>query len=193
MRPFINDNEVSLLAKACLPERDEVAYRNIRISPESVALMDKTIIDNTNSDVKENDTLYILGDFAFVKTHEQAKAYRDRINCKNVILIWGNHDNRELLKGLFQGYYDLLDINVKGQKITLTHYAMWTWDCSHRSSWNLFGHSHNMIHSLSGTFSCDVGVDAWDYHPVSFEQLKLFMSEKDINGPKGYFEVKGEK
>lgn len=164
-------------------------YKQFRMSPESIAWMDKVIFMNINNDVQADDTLYLLGDFAFVKTHEQAKAYRDRINCKNVILIWGNHDNRELLAGLFQGYYDLLDIKVQGQRITLGHYPMWAWNCSHRNSFSCYGHVHSTLGSLPGTFSCDVGVDAWHFHPVSFDQLKSFMSKKDVNGQKGYFEV----
>src|SRR4051812_37591455 len=59
--------------------------------------MDDVIINNINRLVKPNDTLWHLGDFCFgprdpYKFYKTAEGYRNRINCKNMILIWGNHD-----------------------------------------------------------------------------------------------------
>jgi len=58
--------------------------------------MDQVIIDNINSCVKKNDILWHLGDFLYGRypvTHEtQYQKYLSQINCKNIILILGNHD-----------------------------------------------------------------------------------------------------
>lgn len=171
-----------------LPESQQknILYRQFRMSPESISLMDKTIIDNINTDVQENDTLYLLGDFAFVKTHEQAKVYRDRINCRNIILIWGNHDNRQLLAGLFQGYFDLLDINVQGQKITLCHYPLVQWNGSGYGSIMLHGHCHGNLEEwkkqyMGDALLIDIGVDCNNFHPFSLKNI-----EEKIKLAKGY-------
>ncbi len=50
-----------------------------------------TLVNNFNSLVKENDTIYHLGDWSF-GGHEQIKIFRNRLNCKNIFLIFGNHD-----------------------------------------------------------------------------------------------------
>ncbi len=63
--------------------------------------MDATLLANLNSKVGENDVLYFLGDFCLGGT-DQAKLYRDRIVCRNIHMIEGNHGPalREL-KGAF--------------------------------------------------------------------------------------------
>ena len=53
--------------------------------------MNDTLVNNINSLVKENDTLWHLGDWSF-GGYEQIKIFRDRLNCKNINLVFGNHD-----------------------------------------------------------------------------------------------------
>ena len=167
---------------------DPKAERRVQISQETVDRMNSEMLNNTNETVMPQDTLYILGDFAWVKTAERAKYFRDAINCRNVILIWGNHDNRQLLKGLFQGYHDILDTKIDTQHIVMCHYALQVWNRSHYGSYHIFGHTHDKLKSKLGTLSVDVGVDGWNFTPVAFEQIVDVMSKKDIlSGEKGYF------
>ncbi|MBT6047043.1 MAG: hypothetical protein HOG49_09495, partial [Candidatus Scalindua sp.] len=72
---------------------DNRAVREFKISQESVDKMDDTIVDRINAVVNPNDTFYILGDFCFArKDFSIVKKYRDRINCKHIHFIKGNHD-----------------------------------------------------------------------------------------------------
>ena len=64
---------------------------------------------------------------------------------------------------------DLKTISVNKQKIVLCHYAMRVWDGSHYNSWMLYAHSHGKLESQGKSF--DVGVDCWNYVPVSFDQV----------------------
>ena len=53
----------------------------------------------------------------------------------------------------------------------LSHYPMKSWNQKHRNSVMLYGHVHGQLledHSLS----FDVGVDCWNYTPVSMEQIR---------------------
>lgn len=117
--------------------------------------MDDAIVNSINSVVQSEDTLFHLGDFCFGDS-KYYKEFRSRINCQNIYLIYGNHDQRIIanennLQDLFTdcGFYREATFN--GQKIIMSHYAMRVWNESHRGSWMLHGHSHGTLHpSVSG-------------------------------------------
>lgn len=129
--------------------------------------MDEWLIANTNKHVAPSDRMFCLGDWIFPGKENfayAAKRYRDRINCKNIIFIYGNHDkkgrrNNEFMK-LFNGCYDLLDDFLGNQKTIFCHYALRVWDKSHRGVWQLYGHSHYSLPDDPNSMSMDVGVDA---------------------------------
>lgn len=61
--------------------------------------MNGCILDNINSLVKDNDRLYIVGNFLFGpladdKFIRTARWFRNKINCRNLFLLYGNHDRR---------------------------------------------------------------------------------------------------
>lgn len=117
--------------------------------------MNDVIIKNINSIVKEDDTLFHLGDVGFHGA-ENIYAFRGRIKCKNIHLIIGNHDTdlyaNEGLKSLFTSIEFYREINVNGQKIILCHYPLITWNKNHHGSWMLHGHCHGKLqHSIPAT------------------------------------------
>jgi calcineurin-like phosphoesterase family protein len=171
-RPFLTD-----------AERDEVRRDPrgpLRLSPETVDRHDAALLDAINSRVAEDDTLWILGDFCWGKLPE-AKAYRDRIRCRNVHLVWGNHDHRSIRLAFAEAIEQGM-IEVEGQSIWLNHYPMRSWDGSFHGSWQLYGHVHGRLtkqdESDGGTLTKDVGVDACDYRPWSFEDLFAYMAPR---------------
>ena len=141
--------------------------------------MNKTLIDNYNSVVNQDSIVYILGDFAF-KHKGEAQKYFDRLNG-NKFLIKGNHDNKDTCGLGWGGVWDLKTIDVEGQSIVLCHFPMRTWDKSHHGSYHLFGHVHGRLPPYGLSF--DVGVDAWNYFPVSFEQVKKKMATLTVTTP----------
>ncbi len=167
---------------------------NWRIAKESVEMMDKTLIDNINAIVKEEDTLWHLGDFAFGIKDNYAnvvEGYRRRINCKNINIVWGNHDQPWKAKHVFKQNYDLTDIEAPGyrHRIIMCHYAMAVWEGSHRGNWQLYGHSHTtaepwMDKHMPQRRSVDVGVDnakllLGSYRPFSMEDLEKIFLKRD--------------
>lgn len=169
-----------------------------RISQTAIYMMNDELIENINTYVKPEDTLWHLGDVLFARKHEYVeKAYgcMSRINCKNVHLIWGNHDNRYLqdrkgqtIASYFKSVQDMVEIQVNNQRIVLCHYAMAVWNKSHRGSWHLYGHSHAgaenwLDRNLKGRRSMDVGVDNayrlfGKYRPISFDEIKTIMDNQ---------------
>jgi calcineurin-like phosphoesterase family protein len=142
----------------------------------SVAEMDEAMIANWNRVVAPGDTVYHLGDFSWGS--KSVATYLRRLNG-NIHIIFGNHDKgaRQCAQ-LFKSAADYREISVEGQKITLCHYAMRTFNKAHYGAWQLYGHSHGSLPEDSGLLSTDVGVDCWNYTPVSLDKLRSVMSLK---------------
>jgi calcineurin-like phosphoesterase family protein len=161
-----------------------------RISREGVEMMNDHIVNAINKTVGQNDTLWFLGDWCFGSKgnyYQVAKEFRDRINCRTINLIFGNHDHHNI-RDLFNESYDLFETIVNNQRMVLAHYAMAVWNKSHRGSWQLYGHSHSNLESfmdkvMPGRRSIDVGIDnakkvLGDYRPFSFEDLQRLIGGK---------------
>ena len=168
-RPFLNEAERQKSA--------EDPRGNWKVSRESIDRHDETLLQNINSRVQPNDQLWILGDFCLGK-FDEAKRFVDRIACKNLKFIWGNHDHPSI-EPLFQRTEHQAMIKIQGQNIFLNHYPMRTWDKRFHGSWSLYGHVHDRLTKIdqqeSSLLTKDVGVDACDYYPISFDQLQTYM------------------
>jgi calcineurin-like phosphoesterase family protein len=163
-----------------------------RITREAVEMMNDELINNINAIVGEDDILWHLGDFAFAPKEmyvRKCENYRRRILCKNVNIIWGNHDEPHLIKHLFNENHYLHSISLpKQNRIVLCHYALAVWDGSHRGNWHLYGHSHTtaeqwMNKNMPERRSIDVGVDnakllLGSYRPFSSEELSRILSKR---------------
>ncbi len=146
---------------------------------ESAEEMNEAIINNFNECVKPEDTVYILGDVALCKA-DKLNSFLCRMNGHKH-LIFGNHDKdirKEKFKHHFAWTGDYKEVKVGDQKLILMHYAMRTWNKQHRGAWQLYGHSHNNLPDLPTLLSMDVGIDAHNYRPISFEEVKVHMEAK---------------
>lgn len=134
---------------------------------QSVDEMDEAIIANWNRVVQPNHDVYHLGDFAFSKNPDR---YLSRLNGRKHLII-GNHDSEITLKSTYwESVQPYLEVNENKLKIILSHYAMRVWNKSHYGAIMLYGHSHG---SLPGSDqSLDVGVDCWNYYPISLEHIQ---------------------
>lgn len=143
-RPFMSQEEQALLS---LADKGLIPHKEVVISQESTTKMTNTIIDNINATVDDDDVLVIIGDFCWTYNKnalEVAGSYRERINCKNIYLIWGNHDNRKI-EPLFKACFDQYMFNVDGQNIFLNHYPSRSWEKARYGVWHLYGHVHNKL------------------------------------------------
>ena len=147
---------------------------------DNVEEHDEMLIKNWNDVVEPGDLIYHLGDFALCDV-TRATAIAKRLHGTKY-LIFGNHDKRLRKDAAFCSQWiwcrDLTSIEVGDQKIVLCHYALRTWHGSHRGAWSLYGHSHGSLKDDPYSLSLDVGVDCWDYTPVSFETIRQRMAKK---------------
>lgn len=162
--------------------------------------MDDAIVRNINSVVAQDDTLYHLGDWSLGGIH-QILLFRQRLNCQNLHLIMGNHDdniryNKKIadvdpvsgftvqlsVKELFTSVQELLEIRVsKHQKVILSHYPMRVWHDCHKGSIMLHGHSHGNLPPMDHK-SMDVGIDTHpEFRPYSVDEILERMNNKPAN------------
>ena len=155
----------------------------------NVEEMDYRIINNWNSVVGKNDTVYHLGDFALC-----SKTKLDYIlNLLNgsICLIRGNHEkSAEACKSRFRWIKDYYELNVRDedfhkgkQTIVLSHYAFRVWNKSHWGTYHLYGHSHGMLEDDEKMLSFDIGVDCHNFKPLSYQEVKNIMQQKNWTPP----------
>lgn len=161
---------------------------------ESLSRMNDHLINKINEYVNKDDALWHLGDFCFSpkdKVEEYTKKIIDRINCKNIYFVWGNHDSKMISK-FFKECHERCEIRHGSNYIVMSHYAQAVWNKSHYGSWMLYGHSHSTAEkwlddAMPGRFSMDVGVDNayrifGEYRPISFEEIaKIFKTRKGLS------------
>ena len=132
---------------------------------------DDELVKVFNGLIKPNDILYHLGDWSF-GGHEQIKLFRNRLQCKNIHLIFGNHDQHiepisSPYRELFSSCNHYLELSLKlgtersgkygKTRFCLSHYSHRVWNKSHHGSIHLYGHSHGTLPGFGK--SMDVGVD----------------------------------
>jgi len=157
---------------------------------ENVWKMNEELIHNYNDVVGDNDEVYHLGDFGFAQPGKLLEIVK-RLKGKKYLLL-GNHD-KQIRKNLkeFKYYFEDISeymeitqqdstIKEKKQKIIMCHYPILSWNKAHYGSWMLHGHCHsNIDHLNTDVRRHDVGVDGNDYRPISYDELKVIMMDRE--------------
>lgn len=171
----------------------------------SVEEMDKVLIDNWNKVVGPNDYIFHLGDFCF-----KGSQYWDRIlNQLNghKFLILGNHDLSRIKDGAMMKFDWVgmqVCISICGRNIILNHFPLLCYGGTYRSIetavYNLSGHTHLSLNSMSGKdidrlnycfpYQYDVGVDANNFTPISFNDVDLRIKEQVVHNQNQYQQFK---
>ena len=158
---------------------------------ETIEEMNETLINNWNSVVKEDDTVFLLGDMGFCG-YNKLEPLMSRLNGKKY-LIQGNHDSDKIVFRLYEaniieGYYKMHEVTIIGdeecpdQQLTLCHFPMIDWPSKERGAWMVHGHQHQLPETPScSVMHWDVGVDKNHLKPVSFEQLKINITTQFVN------------
>ena len=137
------------------------------------------MIERWSERVKKGDRVYHLGDFALGRP-EDAAAIASRLDGKfssSVGTTRRSPSTSSASAGLVW-VKDYFGLKVGEQKIYLCHYAFRTWNQMHYGSWHLHGHSHGTLEDLETSKSFDVGVDCWNFAPISFEEVAAKMATK---------------
>jgi calcineurin-like phosphoesterase family protein len=152
----------------------------------NVEEMNQKLIENWNKKVPEDGIVFNLGDFAW-GGYPFWKSMREQLNGK-IILIKGNHDEKNLTQTGAQELFELvtyqMKIQIEGRKIYLNHYPFLCYAGTYRDAngleYQAFGHVHSGpgakgldVDRLSMLFPTqyDVGVDNNNYEPISWSEF----------------------
>lgn len=143
--------------------------------------MDAAIINNCNAIALPDDKLIHLGDVAWKGAN--LADLKARIACRNVFIVPGNHDKEDQLRRYFNILPQCHEYKTGDTTIVLCHYAMRVWNKSHHGSLHLYGHSHGTLPPMPGAAAFDIGVDSWNYHPLTLQEVKAEMRRLTANKP----------
>ena len=158
--------------------------RTIDISKRPFKSLDElnnTLINNWNSTVSRDDTVYILGDFGDFYYAQFLNGYK--------IFIRGNYErgrySNEYLSQFFEYVYpyDVMDIsldyNNKTYNIKLTHEPLNLKNKSLTKDYiGIFGHIHKLC--MIKKYGINCGADLHYFTPISFEDI-LFYHNAALN------------
>lgn len=161
--------------------------------------MDRVIIDNWNDTVSDDSIVFHLGDVAMGDITKSLPKVGLLRGCK--VLVTGNHDRTFVKYGAakvsqwtpeYEKYFDLVESekgmgykSPEGVRFALSHFP-YTGDHTPSDRHSdvrpvdngmplIHGHTHStdrLTLSIKGTQQIHVGVDAWDFTPVSWDQIK---------------------
>ena len=135
----------------------------------SVAVMNEAIIERWNDTVTADDEVWHLGDFAIGQPAASTAELLARLHG-NKHLVVGNNDP-VATTGLdgWASTHPYIEIEVDSVSLVLCHYPFRSWHGMAKGWLNLHGHSHGRMKPQPRQF--DVGVDVWDFRPVSLRQI----------------------
>ena len=150
--------------------------------------MNNTIINNINSCVGSDDALIFLGDWSF-NGFDNIKKFRERINCKEIYFILGNHDhhiekNKDNVRSLFNLISFEEELVVDGIKSVLKHYPISSWKDLKSGVIMLHGHLHLApLDKFTGDGkTMDCGIDGHpEFRPYNLRtEIYPIMAERPI-------------
>lgn len=160
----------------------------------TVDAMDTAIIDGINEFVQPNDILWILGDFAWKAS--RYGHYRQRIKCREIHALMGNHDSSSLRSHVSSlqdtVYRQFGSTRHPSTKIHASHYPMASWRAREHGVIHLYGHSHGSMEATLNAMwpnrrSMDVGIDCAyrqfkQWRPFGLDEIfERFPSLEDVN------------
>lgn len=149
----------------------------------SAEQMDEEILRRWNAVLRPGDRLYILGDFCGQRRRaEVISSYLERIQLHPaaITLVLGNHDDEQQSRKAFRHVERLYEFKSRrdGPHLVLCHWAMRTWNGSHRGTGHLHGHSHGTLPEDPHSLSFDCGVDPNDFRLLPYDEVVSRLSRK---------------
>lgn len=170
---------------------------------DNIADMNHAIINRFNSVVTNEDTVYFLGDFTLDKL-KAVEEWLPKFNRKEFIWVVGNHDRifkkfnsqqlqeRYLAAGVDE-IHMYTEIELQGIKVALSHFPYKPPERLNEDTRYLdkrpenkglpliCGHVHDVWKVGPYAKMVNVGVDSWNWYPVSEDQiLEVFKENRWI-------------
>lgn len=152
---------------------------------QTIEQMNERLVYGINHFVGQEDTLIMLGDVSF-GGFENIGLFLDRLVCKNIHLIIGNHDhhienNRGNIQSLFLSVNHYLEVKINDRSFVLCHYPLQSWHGLNKGVIHLHGHVHLSENKKFGNGRrMDVGVDGNGMDPYNIDDIIKMMDKRPI-------------
>lgn len=144
--------------------------------------MDARILAEMQARVQDDDDFWILGDFAIAKGvgNERARILElfDYIPGRKHLIL-GNHDIKWVQELGWHSVEHFHELKTDSKRISLSHYPMITFPGARHGAVQLFGHVHQNWPGSRN--SVNVGVDLWDFRPVSLAEIEARAATLPVN------------
>lgn len=139
--------------------------------------MDEQLIKNWNEVVKDEDTVWVIGDFCPSNKKYKIKDILSKLNGKK-ILIKGNHDEESE-----EFYRECGFSSVYSYPVIIKEFYILSHHPLHLNDgmpyFLIYGHIHgNPIYKTRSSHGMCVSVERIDYRPISFEEIKNYKIEQ---------------
>jgi len=137
--------------------------------------MRNTIINNFNDVVRKEDQTFVLGDAAMLggSQWERLKGTIGKLNGTKH-LIYGNHDEFRWQRYIDVGFttvHSALWLDEDNLHIVMAHDPS-VYCTLKPGTVFLHGHIHTLYKSIPKQLVVNVGVDMWDFKPVTVKQIR---------------------
>lgn len=140
--------------------------------------MDREMIYYWNETVREEDEVYIVGDFVY-HNERPAEWYLSRLRGRKYLIV-GNHDAKLLKDEKVMGYFEAVDkmmhVSDEGYQICVCHFPLAEWNGFYRGTLHIYGHIHNrqdeawkFMRTRQGAYNA--GCMLHGYRPVTLREL----------------------
>ena len=135
----------------------------------SIGEMDRAIVERWNETVGVDDDVWHLGDFALGPPSKKIAELLAALKGRKHLII-GNNDGPDTIEQPgWASVQHYAEVSIEGKRLVLCHYAFRTWNRMGQGVINLHGHSHGRLKPATRQY--DVGVDVWDFRPVTLATI----------------------
>lgn len=135
----------------------------------SVAAMNEALIERWNATVGPGDEVWHLGDFAIRQPPPIVAELLARLHGTKHLVTGNNDPAATIGQPAWASVLPYAEIEVEGVSLVLCHYPFRSWRGMNKGSVDLHGHSHGRLKPLPRQY--DVGVDVWDFRPVTLAAI----------------------
>jgi len=135
----------------------------------SVAAMNEAIVERWNETVGPDDVVWHLGDFAIRQRTALVAELLTRLQGRKRLLIGSNDPPGTTELDGWESVQPYAEIALDGVSAVLCHYPFRSWRGMNKGWVNLHGHCHGRLKPQPRQF--DVGVDVWEFRPVTLQTI----------------------
>lgn len=145
---------------------------------KNVREMDRYLITMWNNKVKDEDDVFIVGDFAH-KNEKPEEWYLQQLKGHKHLII-GNHDSplvkNEQAMSYFDSVHTIAEIVDEGRRIYICHFPLASWERMEKGAYHIYAHIHKKKDEVFNYMkkretALNAGCMINHYTPVSLEEL----------------------